>query len=235
MKMFPIVILCGGLSTRLGNKTKNIPKSLIRINNKPFIIYQLELLEKNKFENVYLCLGHFGKQIIECLKNYHFKLNIQYSFDGKKLLGTGGSIINCLHLLSDSFFVVYGDSFLDCNYSLIQKQFIKSKQLALMTIYKNNNNFNKSNIIYRDGKIIDYNKSHINVGSDHIDYGCSIFNKKAFDGFSESFDLSEVFKKMLQEKQLSAYLMKSRFYEVGSFQGIKDFEKMLEDKNKNVF
>ena len=59
LKIFQAVIICGGLASRLGNKSKNIPKSLIKIKNKPFLHYQLKYLEKNKIKKLFFALGTY--------------------------------------------------------------------------------------------------------------------------------------------------------------------------------
>jgi N-acetyl-alpha-D-muramate 1-phosphate uridylyltransferase len=233
MKMFPIAILCAGLGTRLYPITKTLPKSMIEIAGKPFISHQLEILKNNNFTDVCICVGYLGDQIVNFVNSKNFGLNITFAYDGEYLLGTAGSIKKALPLLGDNFFVIYGDSYLELNYESIQQKFIDNKKLALMTIYKNDGKFDKSNVEYKDGKIISYSKENTK-GMMHIDYGVSVFNNHAFDGFTEhKFDLKEVFLKMLKEEQLSSYVAKNRFYEIGSFNGIRELNEYL--KNKENF
>jgi N-acetyl-alpha-D-muramate 1-phosphate uridylyltransferase len=231
--MFPIVIICGGLGTRLQLSFPDLPKSLIMINSMPFVHHQLLLLKSKGFEKIYFCLGHLGTVIEEVVGNGKANgLNIKYSYDGEQLLGTGGCIKNALPIIEeDNFFTIYGDSYLDINYYLIQHEFIKNNKLALMTVYKNNNEFDKSNVEYNNGKILDYNKATTNK-MQHIDYGVSIFNRKAFDKFTGKFDLQDVFRSMLQKNQLLSYVAKNRFYEIGSLNGIKELSEYLKNKEK---
>ena len=233
--MYSIAILAGGMATRLSPVTSIIPKSLIRVGDKTFIDIQLELLKKNNFSHVVLCVGHGGDLIRDHVGNGNkFGLNIEYSFDGKKLLGTGGAIKNAFKFLDDNFFVMYGDSYLPIRYKNVQKSFEKQNKLALMTIYKNYDNYDKSNIIYRKGKIVHYKKQQTleNLFEhgvlDHIDYGLSILNKLALDKIDKTcYDLSVVFEKMLDLDQLAALEIKSRFYEIGSFKGLDELRRKL--------
>jgi NDP-sugar pyrophosphorylase family protein len=230
--MFPIAILCAGLGIRLLPITKNVAKSMIEINGKPFISYQLETLKNNGFTDVCVCVGYLGDQIVDFVSGKDFGLKITFAYDGEHLLGTGGSIKKTLPLLGDNFFVIYGDSYLDINYQSIQQKFIDNKKLALMTVYKNDGKFDKSNVEYKDGKILSYSKENTK-NMMHIDYGVSIFNQHAFDGFAEEkFDLKEVFLKMLKQKQLASYVAKNRFYEIGSFSGISELNEYLKNKEK---
>ena len=114
--MIPVAILAGGLATRLGDVTKTIPKALLDIAGKPFIAYQLELLRAAGVTKVVMCIAHLADQIEAVLGDGHaYGLEIAYSHD--KLLGTGGALRNALPLLGDEFLVMYGDSYLLCDYA----------------------------------------------------------------------------------------------------------------------
>ena len=120
----PVVILAGGLATRLRPITEKIPKSLIEVAGKPFICRQLEYLESQGIQRVTLCIGHLGEMIESVIgSGSQFGMEITYSPDGPNLLGTGGAIKKALPLLDESFFVLYGDSFLPINYSPIEEEF----------------------------------------------------------------------------------------------------------------
>jgi NDP-sugar pyrophosphorylase family protein len=206
---------------------------MIPIDGKPFIQHQLELLKKSGFEEVILCLGHLSEKVWDFVLHNNFGLNIACSFE-KELLGTGGAIQPVLDDIKDNFFVQYGDSYLLLDYQKVQQKFVEKNKLALMTVYKNENKYDKSNVEFQNDQIISYDKINRTDKMQHIDFGCGVFNKKAFDRFSNKFDLYDVYKKMLQEKQLSAYTSNSRFYEVGSFQGIRELENYFM-RNKHVY
>ena len=76
---------------------------------------------------------------------------MEYSFDGDKLLGTAGAVLQALPLLGDSFFVLYGDSYLVCDYAAAAKEFRTSGKLALMTVFRNEGKWDTSNVEF-DGK-----------------------------------------------------------------------------------
>src|SRR5579862_4785248 len=115
--LFPVVILAGGLATRLRPLTETIPKALIEINGEPFIAHQLCLLAARGVQEVVLCLGYLGEQIIDFVGDgKKFGLNVKYVFDGEKLLGTAGAIKHAFSALPDTFFVLNGDSYLPCEY-----------------------------------------------------------------------------------------------------------------------
>jgi len=222
--MFPVVILSGGLGTRIKSKSKNQPKALLDIEGKPFIVRQLEHLSLQKIKKVIICTGYLGDQIEKVIGNGSaYNISVEYSFDGKVLLGTGGSIKKALHKLGEFFFILYGDSYLPISFKKVQDTFLKKKTSALMTIYKNVSKYDQSNVYYQNKTII-YNKEKSVPEMKYIDYGLSLVNKKIFNEFikNDIFDLSEVFNYLSENSTLDVMEIYDRFYEVGSEKGLID-------------
>lgn len=220
---FPVVILAGGLATRLRPITEKIPKALIDIQGEPFIIHQLRLLKEHYITDVVICVGYLGDMIKDYLSHRHdIGLNIQYSFDGDTFLGTAGAIKKALPLLSDHFFVLYGDSYLPCDYQSVQHFFMQQNKSGLMTIFRNDNQWDKSNVAYENGALLSYDKNAITPAMKYIDYGLGIFNKNVFAVVPEKspYDLASLYQHLLKEGKLCAYEVFNRFYEIGSFAGI---------------
>ena len=234
-KFFPVVILAGGLGTRVSSISVNYPKALLPINGVPFIAHQLKLLASNGAKKIVLCVGHQGEQMREFIKDgAAFNLTVSYSDEGESLLGTGGAIQLALPLLEDDFFVLYGDSYLQCDYQSVQNAYINSGKLGLMTVYNNQNQWNKSNIDFDGKNIRHYSKKNHLASMNYIDYGLSVFSKKAFVHFTEkeNFDLSEVHEYLLMKNQLAAFEMHKRFYEIGSVDGIAALEKYFSERDE---
>lgn len=228
--LFPVIILAGGLATRLHPVTLTVPKSLIPINQEPFIAHQLRLLHKNHIRHVVLCTGYLGEQIMDYVGDgTAFGLHVTYVNDGPTLLGTAGSIKQALPHLSDIFFVLYGDSYLPCDYLAIQKHFKNASKLALMSVFQNQGKWDTSNVQFDRGRIITYDKINRNPHMHHIDYGLGIFNKLAFQHIppNEHYDLADLYKKLITIDELAAFEVTERFYETGSFAGIKELEHYL--------
>lgn len=225
-----IAILAGGLGTRLGTLTDNTPKALIKLNNEPFLGHQLKLLEKRGFRHVVLCLGHFSDQIEQYLAQNTFQLDIAFSYDGEKLLGTGGAIIQAAPMLTEDFFILYGDSYLDIDYSAVLKFHESHPYWGTMTVLNNHDQWDTSNIVYENDKIVMYDKINRSERMKYIDYGLSILSKKALATFSidTAFDLSDIFKHCISHNQMQGFEIRKRFYEVGSPQGVKELEAYLQ-------
>ncbi len=229
--MFPIIILAGGLATRLRPLTESIPKAMILIHQVPFVSLQLEMLKKQNIKQMIFCLGYKGEMIEKYLKKQNDQdLKIEFFYDGTPLLGTAGSIRKIYHKLSSHFFVMYGDSYLLCNFLSVQNAFIKSQKKGLMTIYRNSNQWDTSNIAYEKGKILSYEKGKKSSNLRYIDYGLSVFSKEAFKDLplDKPLDLGTLYKNLIRSNHLAAYETKKRFYEIGSFSGIKEFSKSME-------
>jgi N-acetyl-alpha-D-muramate 1-phosphate uridylyltransferase len=232
----PVAILAGGLATRMGDLTKKIPKALLDVAGKPFVVHQLELLqdelmrEEGELRDVVLCVQHMGDQIEAVVGDGRkFGCRVKYSYDGDKLVGTGGAIKRALPLLGDEFFVMYGDSYLICDHSSIEQTYRASRKLGLMTVYENKGQYDASNVRYRDGEILAYDKTPGLPGMNYIDWGLGILPARAFDAYpaDEKLDLATVYQDLLARGQLAAYEVHQRFYEIGSVEGLEDTRRLL--------
>ncbi len=230
----PVAILAGGLATRLRPITEKIPKSLVPVAGKPFLAHQLELLHARGIRHAVLCIGYLGEMIQrEFGDGKAFGVRLDYSFDGPKLLGTGGAIQRALPLLGDEFFVLYGDSYLPVEYRPIAEFFRHSGKLGLMTVYRNEGRYDTSNVVFHDGEIVVYDKKNRPPEMRHIDYGLSLFKASVFGSYStgQPFDLAEVMGKLVRERQLAGYEVRERFYEIGSPAGLAELESLLQSKS----
>ena len=228
--MPPVVIIAGGKATRLRPITDNSPKSLLRVAGKPFISHQLTLLHKNGIKNVVICSGYLSHLIEDFVGDgSQYGLSVKFSNDGEKLLGTGGAVKKALSLLDEEFFVLYGDSYPTVNFKFVFDHFVKSPGMGLMTVFKNRNAYDSSNIVFKDKQIITYDKKNKTEDMEFIDYGLGILRKSSFDGMAsrEAFDLAELYQDIIQKKQMSSYEVLERFYEVGSLDGLADTERYI--------
>ena len=228
--MLPVAILAGGLATRLRPMTQTIPKALIVVAGKPFISHQLQYLKYQGIDSVVLCVGYLGEMIKDFVEDgSRWGIHVTYSFDGNELLGTGGALKQALPLLGDQFFILYGDSYLPVDFVKVQKKFFESGRLGIMTILKNENQWDRSNVQFEGGELLDYNKEKITMKMSYIDYGLGILKSSVFDTYSvnQNFDLSSIYNKLSLLKQLVGFEVYERFYEIGSINGLNDTQKYL--------
>lgn len=232
--MLPVVILAGGLATRLRPITTHFPKALISINDEPFISHQLNLLKSQHITDVVLCVGYLGEMIREYVGDGSaWGLRVQYSFDGDTLLGTGGSLKKALPLIqSDTFFVMYGDSYLPCHFKSVQDYFLTTRKISLMTVFHNEGLWDHSNVIFKDRNIVNYDKVTRTPDMHYIDYGLGILHKKVFDLIPDNtiFDLAELYQLLLKRNELAGFEVTERFYEIGSHSGIEECAKFFNEQ-----
>jgi NDP-sugar pyrophosphorylase family protein len=229
----PVAILAGGLATRLRPITEKIPKALVDVAGKPFIMHQLEYLKKQKVTHVVLCLGYLGEQVQAVIGNgASFGLNVRYSWDGPTLLGTGGCLKQALPLLGENFFVYYADSYLPIDFQTVADNFLTCNKPGLMTVLKNDDRWDKSNVVFKNKVIIEYNKLNTRQEMLHIDYGLSILSASVLSEQHDKIplDLSDIFQKLSVQGLLAGHEVYERFYEVGSHKGLEETIKHFEKK-----
>ena len=226
-----MVILAGGLATRMRPLTLKLPKSMLQIKGRPFLEYQLELLKEYEIKDVLLCVGYKGELIKDHFGDGRkFGMNLSYSFDGDKLLGTAGAMKKAYKLLGENFFLMYGDSYLPYDYQKIEESFKISNKLSLMVAYRNQNRFDKSNLLIQDGMIKLYDKTLQGENLEYIDAGLSILKKEVLNLVPEDepYDLEELYRALISEEEMSAFEVKQRFYQIGSFEGLEEFKNLVE-------
>lgn len=233
--MYPVAILAGGLATRLRPITETIPKALVDVAGKPFIVRQMSYLREQGISEVVLCIGYLGDMIREVVgSGESFGLEVRYSEDGPNLLGTGGALTKALHLLGEQFFVLYGDSFLPVNFSVVQQAYEKSGRPALMTVLKNQNQWDKSNVLFVGGRLLEYNKRTPRAEMAYIDYGLGVVSASVLKEHpvGQPFDLADVYQALSLQGQLTGLEVHERFYEIGSHTGLKEAEEYFLTKEK---
>lgn len=229
----PVALLAGGMATRLRPITEKIPKLLVEVAGEPFFSHQLRLLKKNGLTKIVLCVGYLGDMIVQQYGDgSRWGVEIEYSFDGEKLMGTGGALIKALPKLGDAFYVLYGDSYLPIDYQAVGRAFLDSGKLGLMTVFENREAYDASNVWFEDGQIRFYSKKVKRPEMRHIDYGLGLFRSEAFTGLSrtEPVDLAAVQTELVGRGQLAGYEMKQRFYEIGSHAGLQELDGLLRNQ-----
>jgi NDP-sugar pyrophosphorylase family protein len=231
----PVAILAGGLATRLRPITEAVPKALIPVAGRPFAEHQVELLREQRVMDAVWLVGYRAEQIASVLGDgSRWGMRFTYVHDGPVLLGTGGAIRRALPHLGPAFFVMYGDSYLECDFAAVEDAFRRGGRSGLMTVFHNEGLFDTSNVEYAGGRIVRYDKRHRTAAMRHIDWGLGVFAQDAFSPYAPDrpLDLAQVYQDLLARDDLTGYEVTNRFYEVGSPEGIADAEAYLEAKAK---
>ena len=240
-----VVVLMGGLGTRLKGYTKDCPKSLVDVNGRPFFDYQLDLLTAWGFKKFLFLIGYKAGMIEEHYGDGSSRgISISYSYDSEKLLGTGGAVRRAFDLLEDDFILIYGDSFMDIDYAETIYRYEKGREenaRALMTVLRNGDRFDKSNVVMNGNRIVLYDKVNTTPEMDHIDYGVCMYERSLFESFdeNEAFDIAVILHGLSVKGQLAAQIVTKRFYEIGNPDSLAEFSeyarRRFEQKHPAVF
>jgi NDP-sugar pyrophosphorylase family protein len=228
--MPPVALLAGGLATRLRPLTDQVPKAMVEVAGEPFIAHQLRLLRRERVPRVVLCVSYLAEQIEAFVGNgSRFGIPVVYRADGAKLLGTGGALRKALPDLGHEFMVMYGDSWLDTSFAPIVETFRASRMPALMTVFRNNDLWDRSNVRYENGRLIQYSKGHRDPQMQHIDWGLSVVTSGLFANQAEdtAFELAGIFEQLSGQGQLAGCEVTTRFYEIGSPAGLRETDALL--------
>jgi len=231
--MLPVAILAGGLATRLRPITKTIPKALVPVAGRPFVLWQLEYLRDQGVSRVVLCTGYRSTQIEQTVGDgSQIGVAVEYSDDGTSPLGTGGALGKALPLLGPEFFVLYGDSFLPVSFSTVEQAYYDSDRPGLMTVYRNEGEWEASNVVFNNGQVLEYNKTKPRHDMAYIDYGLGVLSKSVVEHYCQEkvFDLANVYEALANARQLAGFEVVERFYEIGSPDGLAQTEEYLRSK-----
>ncbi len=227
------VVLAGGLGTRLGARTRDVPKAMVGVAGEPFVQRQLALLADQGFSRVILCIGHLGSQIRDFVGDGgRFGLVVEYADEGEELRGTGGALRLAFDagLLENRFAVLYGDSYLPIDVTPVWEAATRDSRPALMTVYRDPGGREHPNVEYQDGSVILYQKGQPTDQMHHVDYGLSVVTRAVIDRdvpAGVATDLAELFHGLSTRDLLAGFEVVERFYEIGSPAGLADLEAYL--------
>ncbi len=225
-----IVILVGGLATRLRPLTETLPKAMLPVCGRPFLEHQIDLLRKSGMTQILLCVGYRGEDIEKHFGDgSRFGVRLSYSWEREMLLGTGGALRSAAPLLEDEFLVLYGDSFLMLDYSDVAQELHSIGKPGLMVVHRNEDRYDRSNVILQDKEVVFYSKTERRPGTVYIDAGLSGFRKFVLDLLPQDgiVAMEVLFQRLIARQALGAYETQQRFYEIGSFTGLQEFQELM--------
>jgi NDP-sugar pyrophosphorylase family protein len=226
------LILAGGLATRMRPMTASLPKALIPVDGRPFIDHQLAWLAAHGVTDVVLSIGYLGAALRDHVGDGRAHgLRVRTIDEGTELRGTAGAVRLALDegALDERFLLTYGDSFLPIDFGGVFRSFTASGAPALMTVFRNGDRWDTSNVIF-DGRMVSlYDKQRRTRPPEEfafIDYGLSAFTRQIVAAEIPSgvkADLSDLFHTLSIRGELAGLEVNQRFYEIGSPAGLEDF------------
>lgn len=236
MEIQQAVVLVGGRGERLRPLTDSIPKPMIPVCAKPFLEHLIILLKDNGIKRFLFLTGYLGDKI----KSYFNEGNkwgvrIDYSFE-KKPLGTGGALRVAGDKLEDKFFLLFGDSYLPIDYKEMSDCFVVSKKKVILTVY---DNFDDTGVPFNvrldkaRGVVAAYNKRKNNPKNfDYCDAGVIAVDKEVVRSIKNKNPISfeeSIYPLLIKEGELGYYVAKNRFYDIGTIERLKLFERYISE------
>jgi N-acetyl-alpha-D-muramate 1-phosphate uridylyltransferase len=231
------VILAGGLGTRLRPITEKVPKPMVLVGGKPFLEHEIRLLKKGGVDDFVVCVGYLGEMIVDYFGDGRsLGTSIRYSSDGPELLGPAGALRGAQPLLEDSFLVTYGDSYLMADYGKVMKALGGSDRLGLMTVLRNYNRYGRSDIVVKDGFVVEYDKVNQSEGMVWINFGIAALRREALALIppGRKCGEEEFYGKLVARGQLLAFEVKNRFYGIGDEASLREFERLVPRLAKGI-
>lgn len=228
------LVLAGGVARRMRPLTETIPKCLLPVADTVFLDIQLDWLIRTGVTDIILSLGYLASMVEEHLEKHPRPgTRIRVLNEGEKLLGTGGALRFALDkdVLHDSFLVTYGDTLLPVDFGGVMRVFRESGHPALLTILKNENRWDTSNVWFENGKLVRYDKSQASIPKEkltHIDYGLMALSRDVVARIpsGKTYDLSQLLLDLSVENKLQGLEIANRFYEIGSPTGFKELNEL---------
>jgi NDP-sugar pyrophosphorylase family protein len=233
-----VLVLAGGLGTRMLPLTADRPKALLPVAGRPFAEHQVELLAAHGVDDIVFSIAYRGDMIRDALGDgRRWDVRLRYVDEGDDRRGTGGAV----RLFADSgfaaeaFAVLYGDTYLPIAYRPVWTAFADQGLPALMTVLENRDRWDVSNArLSADGRVVYRKGSGQQYGMTHIDYGLSVLaTATVLDRIPGDtvVDLANVFAEMSDRGELAGYEVRERFYEIGSADGMDDLERLLSERS----
>ncbi len=224
------VILAGGLGTRLGELTRAMPKVMIPFHGRPFLYYVIKLLENQGIKDIVICAGYLGEQVKDFFGDGHeMGVNIKYSEEGEKLLGTGGALRQAQDMLDSYFLVLNGDTYLPLDYHEMEEGYLQFGRKALMVVYNNEVDTGVKNNIALDSDkmVVRYDREGVSPELNYVETGAVILRKEVLDFVPEGVPISledGIYRYLIEQGELAAHIIRQRFYDIGTPEQQQAFE-----------
>lgn len=227
--MVTILILAGGLGTRLRSVISDRPKSMAIINGIPFLEYQIKYFKNQNFTDFVICSGYKHEKILEYFHDgYDSSIKILHSTE-KEPLGTGGAIKNALNMIPDEkFFVTNGDTITEIDLNYMGKFHATMNADLTMALVRVGDNTRYGNVITdNENRITSFSEK---AASDNkfVNAGIYLLNKDSINWYSrpKRFSLEkDILPAAIKEKRVYGYKVGGYFIDIGIPEDFKRFQR----------
>lgn len=200
---------------------------MLPVAGRPFLDHQLLLLRRHGVRRVVLAIGYLGGVIEQHVGGGSaFDLDVRYSRDPSEQAGTAGALRKAVPLLGESFLALYGDTYLRIDYADVDRAHRESGVPALMTVLRNDDGRQPSNVVFEEGRVAAYDKERPPRGARWIDYGLLGLTPEALEA-DPSDELADVHRALAAAGQLAGYEATERFYDIGTPEALAETDQFL--------
>jgi NDP-sugar pyrophosphorylase family protein len=219
LSRMPVVIMAGGLGTRIREKVKDLPKPMIEFAGKPFLYYKIIQLKQAGFREIILTIGYLGEKIQEYFKDGRaLDLHIQYSVE-KEPLGTGGGLKQVAPLISTPFLMLNADTYYELNWQEMLDEYGRMGATHMMMLTDPINPGQEGTVKQdAEGNIVEFEeKSPLYTGK-RINGGVYILDPSIFAmlPLGKSSIEKDVFPRLARLRLLKGYYYKGYFIDIGT-------------------
>ena len=238
-KKINVLLLCGGLGSRISKYTKRTPKPLIKIGSHPFLYYLIKNLSRYNYKNFYLLTYYKNEKFVFFKKKYQKLLNVKIKLiSEKEKLDTGGAVLNATKKINNKndYMILNGDTYLDTNFDYIYEEY-KKKNSIYMPLIKSKKQSFKLNGMKVDKK----GKVKFSPKSNYMNSGVYLMNRKHLKNFNylKKFSLeNDLLFKKIKVGEVYGNLYFDNFIDIGSYSSLKkvnNFIKYHFHKKKILF
>lgn len=230
-----VVVLAGGMGTRLRPVLDNRQKIIAEVSGRPFLVNILEKLDSAGFKDIVLCTGYLGEQVKKEIGKRFKNLKISYSNE-RTPLGTAGALRKALTFLkSETILVMNGDSFCDVDLKKFYEFHVEQKanvSLVLSCLLETSRYGNV--VLDYKNQIIGFKEKNEKSGSGWISVGIYLFNRSMISKISRNKKISlekDIFPDLIGQK-FYGYKSKGRFIDIGTPESYKEAEKFFTKKQE---
>lgn len=228
------VIMAGGKGTRLSSVIQDIPKPMVQLNGIPLLEHQIKNLKENGIKDIVLVVGHLGQVIIDYFQTGEkFGVSISYYFE-EKPLGTAGALWYLKDRLEEQFILLFGDLYVDINFTRFFEYHCAHKALATLYVHPNSHPYDSDIIeMQEDGKVSGWLYKKLPRTKDYknlVNAGVYVFNRKIIEFIEEDTktDLEkQVLVPHLESGQIYAYVCTEYVKDIGTPERLIKVEKDL--------
>lgn len=220
--MHQVLIMAGGNGERLGNLTKNTPKSLIEVNGKPVICHQIDLLKRQGLTDIVISVGHRREQMVEYLgTGRDLDVSIEYLLSSDSYLRS--LIYAARTALSGNYYLINGDLLFDADLEDMAKTHESEKGLITMGVAEVDDVSDSGKVMVSDGLVMELREKS-DKGAGKVNAGIYLVSKEAdLQRYSSWLELLNA---MIEDRKIAAYDRIPRWIDIGTPGDLERAEKM---------